>query len=734
MAYQITKVKDLQPVTQDMISQDDLFVIYENDGETTNSVSVAQLQAALLEGKNVGLGTVTSHKVEEQTDAQYGNLIITQNPTVSDEVVIDKAIDQMTKIKLKVNNDSKASQITTIKGVQYNDGVIEVEPSGITTIQKDEEDPITVDKLIFTGDGVTITTQGHQINIPGIKVGNQIINSLVSGNGVSFEIPENNPTQLTIKSESKDITEVDKTFKVKTYTVIPVTITENGKDKTNYQRPATENPNNPSFERGEIFSVYFNDRDKQKNNIPIKNLRNSATLFTKQMTGLENETPIDYITNYGIFITDVDSDGNQVFRLIASDRYLFEGRLQSITKEANTPYTKLQLYGSQTYSVLDSLPNEAVTETDIFQEGKTIIKDSLISDGIPRLNEQGQIKDKYLPPGLGTIVVNGSNVETESTVIPVSGDQETLIFSAYEGAGGTAGTGGSKIVQYTCRVAPQPVEGKTNQYYITINDVKLSSLINSSLILLKSDQAWTTAGSVEIRFTGDNGKGNIYCNNASWVPAYAVQAGDNILMLYSQENNENKFYILANDDLVGKSITLSENGSNANYITLRYEGRNYYIPTSQDQVATRTLEAGTGISITPNSEGSIINIGLTQPNSSYSEAEKRNLYLNGTGNWSQISTDTLPFENGVLLSSALPLDVLIPIIHPVGSCYETDDPDFAPNNLDWSSANNYFLTTAERDAGIRWELIDQKNYMLQSPSGGEAPIVIYKWFKRPYMA
>ena len=734
MAYQITKVKDLQPVTQDMISQDDLFVIYENDGETTNSVSVAQLQAALLEGKNVGLGTVTSHKVEEQTDAQYGNLIITQNPTVSDEVVIDKAIDQMTKIKLKVNNDSKASQITTIKGVQYNDGVIEVEPSGITTIQKDEEDPITVDKLIFTGDGVTITTQGHQINIPGIKVGNQIINSLVSGNGVSFEIPENNPTQLTIKSESKDITEVDKTFKVKTYTVIPVTITENGKDKTNYQRPATENPNNPSFERGEIFSVYFNDRDKQKNNIPIKNLRNSATLFTKQMTGLENETPIDYITNYGIFITDVDSDGNQVFRLIASDRYLFEGRLQSITKEANTPYTKLQLYGSQTYSVLDSLHNEAVTETDIFQEGKTIIKDSLISDGIPRLNEQGQIKDKYLPPGLGTIVVNGSNVETESTVIPVSGDQETLIFSAYEGAGGTAGTGGSKIVQYTCRVAPQPVEGKTNQYYITINDVKLSSLINSSLILLKSDQAWTTAGSVEIRFTGDNGKGNIYCNNASWVPAYAVQAGDNILMLYSQENNENKFYILANDDLVGKSITLSENGSNANYITLRYEGRNYYIPTSQDQVATRTLEAGTGISITPNSEGSIINIGLTQPNSSYSEAEKRNLYLNGTGNWSQISTDTLPFENGVLLSSALPLDVLIPIIHPVGSCYETDDPDFAPNNLDWSSANNYFLTTAERDAGIRWELIDQKNYMLQSPSGGEAPIVIYKWFKRPYMA
>ena len=54
--------------------------------------------------------------------------------------------------------------------------------------------------------------------------------------------------------------------------------------------------------------------------------------------------------------------------------------------------------------------------------------------------------------------------------------------------------------------------------------------------------------------------------------------------------------------------------------------------------------------------------------------------------------------------------------------------------VDWSSANNYFLTTAERDAGIRWELIDQKNYMLQSPSGGEAPIVIYKWFKRPYMA
>lgn len=751
MAVQINNIQrvvDLPQVDSSMISHDDLLVLYENNGSSTNKIDIETLKEHFFKDQK-NLGYKTGHVVNPEEDPEYGELVITQADIYTDDQIIDNFFEQ--GIKLKVNEENSLSTVTRIKGVNYEDGIITVNSSsdGLTKIpiQKgiDESSVSTsVDKLIFTGDGVNINETSNiiTIDIPGnikVNTGSEDIefSTLKAGSNVNFSFNEDN-TVLTISSTDKDTQEI---YKLKTYYVISIQeVQQDGTKINNYQLSNTDNPN-PTFTQGEVISVYFNDNNNN-------NTRSTSQLFHHKIIGMTNESPYDLIDKQGIFVyTKVNNE--DVFQLISSDKYLYAGRVQAINKIPNSNYITFKFYGQDEFTVLDSLPTDVIKKGDIYtsetlESGTTkdVINPELLHSSIPQMEQQNgkyQISMDDLPAGVGTIVINAENIEEE---IPISGNADTLVFSTYADAqgSGTSGGGYGTVLRGTCG-AP------TSDHKLLISEnIRAKKVVNNCLIILKvstasSDDWKNLEENIELLFYDDDGvttvsKGFLYCDGKASIPGGIISNGDTLFLVYTINQNElGKFYLIGSDDVVSNRTTITKLDSDAdNLITLNYKGSSYKVSLDGDYTS-RTLNGIDPIYIEETNDSSVFNIGLDLPDvpSEGQTDNRENLYLNGTGEWSQISTDTLPFENGVLLASALPLDVLIPIIHPVGSCYETDDPDFAPNNLDWSSANNYFLTTAERDAGIRWELIDQKDYTLQSVSGGQAPITIYKWFKRQYI-
>lgn len=521
---------------------------------------------------------------------------------------------------------------------------------------------IDVEELKRQGIGGNITAQvnGEEINI----------NKIISGENVSFQTDVDNPFNLIISSTGSSV-DPTPTPEPTPSTKASLAYTCSTENTSINKVIETED----ILEEGEVFTVYFENGFSNDNRIQAFTLtigqQNKPIIFN------ESDRFSSYIINR--FATFVKKE--EGYFLISADADLGKGIRTSAPNSNGTE--SLYLYDNTPYTFINDLSEIQINNNQLIE-----------------LFEEGKIKSELLPENSGSSIINNNNIifakETSknSNNITINSSnnnytQESLIGKII----------GVYFINHVLKGSALKID---NTGYYSIDDEYQEDNFNNNIILPAQSIGFFIFDNSE----NDN-KYILLATNSlkNDIPVIENSSSNDIITNISQ-NNFN--YSIINNNILEngyiKDTLLSSNIITSNQLN------DYYTKTQIDEIIpiVPTIQGTSPVRINNDSQNDIISIGLNLPSSENAS----NLYLNGTGQWSNI------ILNNEIINTEEVKNFFIDLFLPVGSIYHTVESNFRPYSTgepltngiirDWTEAGVYKWTqlspiTQDGETIYRWK-------------------------------
>lgn len=690
----IDELQSLDYGPNSRLSKEDLIAVYQTQDGTTNKVTLQDLKKLTLEGHTT-LNADSSFIVNEE-----GKILIIGK---EGQIVPSEAVEEYfatNGVVLNIGEEEEPSAVTSItgdKGIEIKRDItdnkkviIEQGPADIEVQGPNEQSfniKNTENSLKFTG-AVSVNSETGEININDKDTvlqaitedapdGVNISKIKSEGAGISFEIEEkeepSDPTVLKIKVD--DFTETsEKSFSLKVYEANFIQSEEPGDHYI-----CTEKLPNDS-----IFAVHFNDSVQTSPTYlsePLEegqNQYNFKRLYYIDKYSFRTSAVNEAIEEYAILQKDfIQINNNEtipIYRIVLADclQNLNNDTWQSTSNGKVIIVTRKTKEGTQDFSFTALAAPGILTqdEEDNYYVQNEYIK-NISNEQLDQnftlnynqvINSEGNniIPDDYISDNIKTpkaVIIGGNTITNEEDTlnftnladVNINIDGEAIVTDLTE----------RKLIKATC-------SNPCNDGIYTIDN--LTSLTKGFYLIEFRYGLGNNTQGVGLKINNATDIKYIYydglptSNLSRVLPQNFIEEHDSILFYY---DGEQYFYFISNDNSVGDRINISES-TDRSLITFTQNGVSYSVNSAD--FSSKNITSNSSL-ININEDATQINIGFNLPNE---ETENReNLYLNGTGQWSNINVDNI-------MSNITFIDQLIDQIYPVGTAYYTTDPNFRP--------------------------------------------------------